>query len=161
MPKVFKINNARKADPAYGIEVGDTYYYWTFRYGGKRKSKTYPSRSQLTQSAFKQQMYEIEDRIGSIQADSFEDLAVQRDDLVGELESLRDECQDSLDNIPEQLQEGASGQLLQERIDGLESAINELESVDCDDDDEWDDDERNTELEARIEEVQMVGLDCY
>lgn len=52
------------------------------------------------------------------------------EDISSELESIRDELQDKLDNMPEQLQESDSGMLLQERIESLESAIDELENID-------------------------------
>lgn len=52
--------------------------------------------------------------------------------IIDELETLRDNCQDNLDNMPEGLQEGDTGQLLQERIDQLEDVISELESIDYD-----------------------------
>lgn len=59
-----------------------------------------------------------------------------RDSLVMDLESISDDLQDRLDNMPEGLQEGDTGMLLQERIDGLQSAISDLESIDFDDEDE-------------------------
>lgn len=52
--------------------------------------------------------------------------------IISDLEELRDELQDRLDNMPEGLQEGDVGQLLQERIDALDSAISDLESIDID-----------------------------
>lgn len=52
--------------------------------------------------------------------------------IADELSNLRDELQDNLDNMPEGLQEGDTGQLLQERIDNLDSAICDLESIDYD-----------------------------
>ena len=52
------------------------------------------------------------------------------DELVSNLEEIRDDLQDRLDNMPESLQYGPTGELLQERIDGLDSAISDLESVD-------------------------------
>ena len=52
--------------------------------------------------------------------------------IADELGNIRDQCQDSLDNMPEGLQEGDTGQLLQERIDTLDSVISELESIDYD-----------------------------
>lgn len=48
------------------------------------------------------------------------------DGIIDALQEMLDTCQENLDNIPEQLQEGDAGQLLQERIDELESAIDEL-----------------------------------
>lgn len=49
-----------------------------------------------------------------------------------ELSSIRDDLQDRLDNMPEQLQESDTGQILQERIEGLEAACDELDSIDYD-----------------------------
>lgn len=54
------------------------------------------------------------------------------EEITSELESIRDDLQERLDNMPEGLQEGDVGQLLQERISGLEDAISELESIDLD-----------------------------
>ncbi len=49
MPRVKK-QIAAKDYPDQGIQKGDTYFKWSFRYGGTVKSKTYPRPSQLTQS---------------------------------------------------------------------------------------------------------------
>lgn len=54
------------------------------------------------------------------------------DNIISDLQDIADDLQGRLDNIPEGLQEGDVGQLLQERIDALESAISELESIDVD-----------------------------
>lgn len=54
------------------------------------------------------------------------------DNIVSDLQDIADDLQGRLDNMPEGLQEGDVGQLLQERIDALESAISELESIDVD-----------------------------
>lgn len=51
------------------------------------------------------------------------------DDTVSELESLRDELEERLDNIPEPLQEGNSACILQERIEQLESVVADLENL--------------------------------
>ena len=53
--------------------------------------------------------------------------------IAAELESIRDDVQERLDNMPEGLQEGDIGQTLQERIDNLETAIDELYSIDIED----------------------------
>lgn len=53
--------------------------------------------------------------------------------ICEELESLRDDLQDRLDNMPENLRENSeTGQLLQERIGTLEDTISELENIDID-----------------------------
>lgn len=53
-------------------------------------------------------------------------------DIISSLEEIRDDLQSRLDNMPEGLQEGEIGTLLQDRIDSLDSAIDELNDIDED-----------------------------
>lgn len=184
MARVNTVKKAQKDYPRFGIKKGDTYYWWKFNFGPEIKSKTYPSRSQLTRSGFLSELYELED---SLEPDR-ENLADWVSDTVSRIQELLDQCQESLDNMPEALQESSdSGNTLQERIDALESWIGDLESVDTDvpdvDDIELDDEERAEALkdvdpdnedevakaiqeameakrEERIEEIvdELVGL---
>lgn len=132
MARATFVQRAQKDYPEHGIKKGESYYWWKFRYGGKRFSKTPPKRSQLTQSSFYSTIYDIEDDlIGNAEAN--ESLASVRDDVVSQLEDLKSECESSLDNMPDGLKEGDTGQLLQERIDALESAINDFEALELDD----------------------------
>lgn len=129
MPRVHTVKKARKDYPNQGIQKGDTYYWWEFRFGGKVRSKTYPKPSQLTQSEFLGTLYDIEERLGDLTLDDVEEGCL--DDIISELENLRDETQDKWDNIPEQLQDTSdAGMLLQERVDSLEEFISDLENVD-------------------------------
>lgn len=154
MPRVHTVKKAQKDYKEHGIKKGETYYWWKFRYGGKRVSKTYPRRSQLTQSGFLSQLYDLQDRIASastecVDADSLQSFV---DDIKNEIENLRDECQNNLDNMPEHLQEtSTSGELLTQRIEGLEEAESELDSIDCDYEEP---DEKELRQEA-IEELQL------
>lgn len=133
MARLNVVKKSRKAYKEFGIKKGDTYYWWKFRFGGVHKSKTQPKRSQLTQSDFLGQVYDLEDEM--TEASEIDQGTI--DNWVSTLETLRDECQDKLDNMPEQLQENSSsGQLLQERIDQLEDWISNLENVDCEIDEE-------------------------
>ncbi len=50
MPRVTHVKKARKDNPV--CKAGESYYWWKFRYGGKRYSLTRPRPSQLTQSAY-------------------------------------------------------------------------------------------------------------
>ncbi len=76
-----------------------------------------------------------------------------RDSIVSDLEDIRDDLQGRLDNMPEGLQQGDAGQLLQERIDALESAISDLEDIDFDDDfdDDLSDEDREDQYREAIE----------
>lgn len=128
-----------------GIPKGSSYYWWKFAYSGKRFSLTPPKRSQLTQSSFYSTLWDLEDTtIANATAD--DGLGSTRDDVVSQLEELRDTCQENLDNIPDQLKDGTAGELLQSRIDALEEAIQEyegLELADDPDDQEFDWPKRN------------------
>lgn len=136
MPRVQTVQKARKAIPSAGIAVGDKYYWWKFRFGGKHASKTYPKPSQLTQSSFYTAVYGLQERLGTEQPATKDDFESLRDEVAQEIEAIRDECQEKLDNMPEQLQAGDTGQLLQERIDAMESWQGEVEAVDYDGPDE-------------------------
>lgn len=163
--KVHHVKKARKAIPNQNIEVGDSYYWWKFRYGGKCVSKTQPKPSQLTQSSFLVQVYEIQEEIEQMTPESQEDLQVQKDEIVDKLQSLRDECDENLMNMPDHLQDSSnSGQLLQERIEGLDDVISEFENIELDIDeeeirkeviDELEEEKKNEEDELDEEEIQL------
>ena len=139
-----------------------SYYWWKFRHGGRRESKTYPKRSQLTQSNFLSQLYDLQDGIDErfSEAQTSDDFNSARDEVVAEIENLRDECQESLDNMPESLQYAPTGELLQERIDALENWSSEFENVDCDFDEE--DFEDKDEWKEHISNIrdELTSCEC-
>jgi len=155
MPRVTTVNAARKDYPDHGIKKGDTYYWWKFRFGPVHKSKIYPKRQQLTQSAFLQALYDAEDALGGMCC--FDDIA----EIVDQLQGMRDECEESLENMPEGLRDSSdSGILLQERIDGLESAISELEQFEEPTREDYEDDDAYDEaISDVIEEAQSTSFD--
>lgn len=114
------------------IAVGESYYTWKFMKGGQHFSKTAPRRSQLTQSSYLSTLYDIEDRVSEFSCDEPGELESFRDEIQSEVESLKEETEDALDRIPDQLKEAPVGCMLDERIQALDSAISELESIDCD-----------------------------
>lgn len=59
-------------------------------------------------------------------------LAATITDIKDALESIRDEEQDSFDNMPEGLQQSDRGQASEEAISTLDSAIDDLENFDID-----------------------------
>ncbi len=151
MPRVHHVKRAYK-DHDEDIKKGDSYYWWEFPFAGKRCSKTYPRRSQLTQSGFLSGMYDFEDELGkvfaaTVDAEEFNSIL---DDLISTVDEFKDECQDSLDAMPEHLQDcSGSGELLQERIDSLEEWGSTLEDMRLDDEDANEDD-----LQSAIEEAE-------
>jgi len=137
--KIHFVKKARKDYPEAGIKKGESYYWWKPRYGGIRRSKTYPSRQQLTQSEFLCRVYDIEDELEEgIEIDVSQppeeiekEIESWLQEIILEIEELRDECEEKLDNMPYQLQDTSeAGMLLQERIDALDEWISDLENVD-------------------------------
>lgn len=80
-----------------------------------------------------------------------EDTAQQ---IADELSNIQNDTQCSLDNMPEGLQEGDTGQLLQERIDNLDSAISDLEAIDYDSIKEEAEAEAENEFDAGTNEYE-------
>lgn len=143
------VKAARKDYPEAGVKKGESYWWWKFNFSRYvHRSKVHPTRSQLTQSGFLQELYDIEDNL------SFdgEDLESSVQELTERIQELADQCQESLDNMPDHLQESSeTGMLLQERIDALEAWISDLEGVDLSVDDVEDitlDEEEQTEVLA-------------
>ena len=138
MPRVHFVKSARKDNPA--VKKGESYYWWKFRYGGKRYSKTAPKQSQLTQSEFLSRVYALMEEIGEQSNNSFEsveDFNAWLQEKKDEAEELVDMTQESLENIPWELQET---HMLTERLESIEDFNNELECVDeAELDEEWDD----------------------
>ena len=137
MPRLNHVKRARKARPEYGIEIGDSYYWWQFAFRPPQYSKERPSRSQLTQSSYLAALYDLQD--GFDESVSGMPFSEARDYVRDELDSIMNDCQESLDNMPDHLQESSPAAiLLSERIEALENAIDSLDSLDDPADDEND-----------------------
>jgi len=133
LPRVIHVKKARKAQPEIGVAVGEPYYHWSRMIGGrgqKFKSKERPTRQQLTGSPFMSQLFDLEDLQAAIIANGYDDVEAYVEQLVGEIRSLQDDTQGSFDNMPDSLQQGETGQLLEERAAALEAWAIELESLD-------------------------------
>ncbi len=169
--------------PRHRGDQGPDHYKWTTRPGGRGKgiihrSATYPKPQQLTSSDFLIQVYDLQDRLDALAAD--ENLESERDSIAEDIRALGEEQQEKLDNMPEGLQQGSTGEMLQERIDGCEAWADEIESVEIpeppeeddedagdktagDEDDEDVDDDADPEqdhqdaLDSALEEIQQCA----
>lgn len=162
MPRVHFVKKARKDYPQYGIVRGSSYYHWSFRYGGRRMSKTYPKPSQLTQSEFLAQLYDLQEEIAGAKPENVEELVDLRDDWCNRIRDLGSECDEKLNNMPEGLQQGDTGQLLQERIDAMENWACDLENINLDIDDTLEGDALESAQKELLEDglQQIQGTDC-
>lgn len=162
MPRVNNVNACRISPGKCSkcgtlIEKGQPYRWWKFMRGGKfircNSAKCLPRPSDLTRSDFWKAIYSIQEEELFTNSEEFES---DRDTAVSDLQNIRDETQEKLDNMPQGLQEGDTGQLLQERIDALESAIETLEGTDLEIADDLDDSQR----ESRVEEISSELSDA-
>ncbi len=126
------------------IKKGEPYYWWQFAFRSKQISKNRPQRSRYaTQSEHLGAIYDIEDQVSAMSAADLSSDCL--DDIKSDIEQIIDICQERLDNMPEQLQQAPSGEILQQYIDGCEAWLNDLEAVDLSELD------NNFEADAEIE----------
>lgn len=159
--KGYRIDRSKPANAQDKVwcPKGEYYYTWGMMMGGRgvqQRSRTEPRRSQLTNSDFLGQIYDLEDGFAPTDATSPEDLQDMRDDVAQQLRDLGQEQQDKFDNMPDGLQQGDTGQLLEERAQSCEQIADELEQVDLDDfDEDLDEDEVNEAMDAFREENNL------
>lgn len=134
MAKIQKVNKCRKEQKCgkcgKTIEVGSPYYYAepAFRAKIVRCASCGLKPYETSSSEYIQ-------TIGALQDNWSNEYDIDEstpDSIISTLEELKDTAEDSLYNMPEQLQESDSGMILQDRIDALGSAIDELQSIDVD-----------------------------
>lgn len=117
MSRVNYVKSARKDNKALGIKKGDEYWWWQdgFR-GPKRVSKTPPSRAETASSDYYRQLYAIvDDLTDALPGESVDDIKSMCEDAANYLRELAAEQEEKLDNMPDGLREGDTGQLLEER----------------------------------------------
>lgn len=134
MPKVEK-RVARKDYPQNGIKKGDTYYFTALKLqrGGQIKRSLTPFKpSQLTNSPFKSGWLAAQE-----EWDASDKSADDMDSAASAIREIGEEARGSFENMPEGLQQGETGQMLEARADacdeaadGLESLKDELEALD-------------------------------
>ena len=122
---------ARKDYPAHDIKKGEIYYWWKFRFGGKRFSKIRPRSSQLTQSEYLSAAYSLQERVENlvIDSDDLEGLADELRSVADELRTLGSEQEDKIGNMPESLQDGEIAERLRGRAEACENVASELEAA--------------------------------
>lgn len=161
MARAHFVKSARKAIPHAKIKVGDSYYWWKFRYGGRFVSKTPPKPSQLTQSEYLQAVYGAEEEFTDLvegfrrNKKDFDLLALADaiDSIAQTFHDQSEECQCKLDSMPQQLQDTNSGELLQNRIAAADDTASGLECLAEDIRTVWEDEEM---LDKRGEAIALL-----
>lgn len=133
--KVAHVKKARKSPGQCGkccceIPAGGEYRWWKFRFSGKRircaKPDCKPKPSELINSPFLSALMGLQEETDA--AASAGDLGRVRE-IADEVRQLGEEAQSSLDNMPDGLQQGSAGELLQSRAEKCEEIACELESL--------------------------------
>lgn len=167
MARVHHVKKARRALPQHGIAVGDAYYWWAHRIGRsstKHFSKTPPKASQLTSSEFLGNAYSIGEEMDEwsfTDKTTGDELEADREDVVSRIRDLASETEDKLSNMPDSLQQGPTGELLQNRVDSCNEWADNLEQVDIPteaDDGESEEDYRER-LQEAFDELQSYRYD--
>ncbi len=132
MPRVTHVKKARKDNKAQGIKKGQEYWWWGVMCGGrghKRYSLTKPKQSQLTNSEFWGAVYSLQEEVAG-ECPDLDDIEGRVDDIKSQLEDLASETDDKFNNMPDGLQQGDTGQLLEERSAAINDCVSELDSID-------------------------------
>lgn len=130
MPRVKQVV-ARKDYPHYGIVKGQRHYNWHLK-TGPRSSREFrqvepPKPSQLTTSAFIGTIGDMELEIAEfVHDDSLPDVL---EEFAGRARELGEEEREKYENMPEGLQQGPTGEMLDERANACESWADEIEQA--------------------------------
>jgi len=118
---------AAKDYPDHDIKKGEMYYYV------KIKTGPYSSREMRQKKPFKPSQLTSSEYLGALYSwqESLDALTCMDDAqmMADEIRELGEQQQEKLDNMPEGLQQGDTGQMIQERIDACEQAASEIEEI--------------------------------
>lgn len=149
MSQLHFVKAAAKNYPQANIAKGESYYWWQGYRQPRQMSKERPKPSQIASSEYERSVLSLVEGLEeSVDWDEGD-----RDQLVSELEAIRDEEQDKFDNLPEGFQTGDTGVKIEERISALDEWISELESIDFDADNE-----DETPFEKAVNSAIGVGV---
>lgn len=133
-----KVNIIKKSRKEYTcdrckqlIPVGSTYYRGDVYFGRTiiRCNKCKLEGWEVTSSDYQLSVGAIVNRW----REDYEIGETTHEEIMDALQEIRDDLEDRLSNMPEQLQYSESGELLQDRIDCIDGAISDLCVIDVDD----------------------------
>lgn len=140
MPRVYTVAKARASKRprtcrtcGHKIEPGESYRYFEPRYGPPVMycAEHHPKRGDMTTSKLGT-LYNAQDDFNSAGCETLEDLTEALAELASTANEIADEYQESVDAMPEGLQEGHVAQEMLEKIEALQSYASELEDFDPD-----------------------------
>jgi uncharacterized coiled-coil DUF342 family protein len=76
----------------------------------------------------RKQLKQLQEKLTSINLE-FEQFKENLEEIMGDVESIREEEQDKYDNMPESIQQGEKGDTMQEGIDSLDDLYSQIEDT--------------------------------
>jgi len=159
MPKLHYVKSAQKDNSV--VKKGQPYWWAKFKTGPytslKKMWATRPRPSQMTMSVYWGPVYAVQEHFEDSTIGDLDDMQPLIDDLVQQVQEILDETQEKFDNMPEGLQQGDTGQTLEERIGNLEQVVSDLESINIPEDSDYDvdtDGEKEDWLESQIDDFR-------
>lgn len=156
MPIVHHVKKARADNNA--VKRGDAYYWWKFAYSDKQYSKTYPRRSQLTQSDYKGCVYDLQDSVSDYEINNPIEFNNMISALSEQVEDMREQAVTALGNMKENLHVAPNGILLKNRIASCESTLSALGSLDWDEEG-FEDNDEDFDLAPVVAAMSHLDLD--
>lgn len=153
MARVHFVKKAMKDYPEIGVKKGESYYWWQHFRQHKQMSKERPPQSRTAGSEYARSVFALVEELETWQGEWTES---DRDELVGSLEEIRDQEQDKYDNMPEGLQQGDTGMLLEDRVAALDEWISELENIDFEEQEEEEEGEEEEEKEEKESPLEIA-----
>jgi hypothetical protein len=152
--RAYFVKKARKNYPKEGIKKGQEYWHWKFRRCEKRRSKTRPKPSQLTRSEYLGTLYGIREELevaceifdgmfagANVDSDGTDvdgelsDFETERETLAGaftnaaeQIRDLGNDAEEKLENLPDNLRDSPTGELLRSRAERCEVLAADLEN---------------------------------
>lgn len=148
MSKVHFVKSAAKDYPSVGVKKGESYYWWKPFRMGKQIRKERPRASEVASSDYARQVLAAVEELEAWEKRRDPWTESDRDDLVSHLEEVRDEEQNKFDNMPEGLQQGDTGMMLEQRVSDLDEWIDVLQGLEFEEDNDYGEEE--TPLEQAI-----------
>ena len=146
MPRVTHVKSARFDNRV--CKKGESYYWWKPFRSGKHYSLTYPKPSQLCSGRKSEVMATQENLEAALGVDlDPADIQAACEDAAAEFRSQGEEYCEGADNMPESLQYGEQAEAMREMGESLETAADNLEQLDFDAPDLFEEDE--PEMESR------------
>lgn len=120
---------AAKDYPDDGIKKGEEYWTWSLRPTGRGKGTVYrqkeqPTAAQLTGNEFQRALIGLREQLAGVNGPD------DVESIVSDIRSLADEQDEKFNNMPENFQQGDTGQRLEGRRDSLNEWADEIEGVD-------------------------------